>query len=57
MENTFLPLHLILSRGAGIPFPVITQYLCGTGHLRTARAVITLPVSARTVPARGTLIP
>ena len=31
--------------------------LCGMGHLRATHAVITLPISERTVPARGTLIP
>ena len=29
----------------------------GMGHLRATHAVITLPISDRTVPARGTLIP
>lgn len=33
------------------------RQLCGAGHLRTARAVITLPASARTVPTRGPIIP
>lgn len=43
-------------RGGRITVLFLRQ-LCGAGHLRTARAVITLPASARTVPTRGPFIP
>ena len=35
----------------------LPSILCGTGQLRAAHAVITLPVSARTVPTRGPFVP